>query len=236
MENEVPASSASTSTPPPPGGVVVPNRPSLLQRFGARIIWLLVHVVAATLRYRWTDTSGAPKGPAIYALWHNRLALCLEAYFAHAKKRGHKGGLAAMISASKDGGFLAAIFNCFGVEPVRGSTSRRGRQALLELTRWARRGYDLGITPDGPRGPCHVVQDGVIYLAQLTGLPIVPLSYQLEWKIRVKSWDRFQIPLPFSRCEVFYGKPIQVPRELSDEERELMRRDLECALKDIARD
>ena len=65
-------------------------------------------------------------------------------------------------SASRDGGFLAAILECFGVQPVRGSTSRRGAQALLELTGWAERGYDLAITPDGPRGPCYVVQEGAL--------------------------------------------------------------------------
>ena len=221
---------------PQAAGVVVPNRPSLLQRIGARIIWLLVRAVSLTLRIRWRDNSGLPAGPVIYALWHNRLALCLTAYCAHAKKRGHRGGLAALISASKDGAFLSGIFECFGVQAVRGSTSRRGRQALLELTRWIRRGHDIGITPDGPRGPCYVVQDGVIYLAQLSGLPIVPLSYQLGWKIRLKSWDRFQLPLPFSRCEIFFGTPIHVPREVSEEEREIARRNLECALKDISRD
>ena len=103
------------------------------------------------------------------------------------------------------------------MQPVRGSSSRRGPQALLELTSWAERGYDLAITPDGPRGPCYVVQEGVMALAQVTGLPIVPFSYHLRWKIRVKSWDRFQIPLPFSPCDMIIGKPVRVPRETSPE-------------------
>jgi lysophospholipid acyltransferase (LPLAT)-like uncharacterized protein len=144
--------------------------------------------------------------------------------------------MAALVSASKDGGFLTGILECFGVEPVRGSTSRRGSQAVLELTTWARRGYDLAITPDGPRGPCYVVQDGVMSLAQLTGLPIVPFSYNLSWKIRVKSWDRFQIPLPFSRCEMNMDKPIQVPREATDAEREVLRQRLETSLRSMTRD
>ena len=128
-----------------------------------------------------------------------------------------------MVSASKDGGFLTGILECFTVQPVRGSSSRRGAQALLELSTWAERGYDLAITPDGPRGPCYVVQEGVMSLAQLTGLPIVPVSYSVNWKIRVKSWDRFQIPLPFARCEMIYAKPIWVPREATDAEREKLR-------------
>ena len=144
--------------------------------------------------------------------------------------------MAALVSASKDGGFLTGILEYFGVEAVRGSSSRRGSQAVLELTTWAERRYDLAITPDGPRGPCYVVQDGVMSLAQLTGLPIVPFSYNLSWKIRVKSWDRFQIPLPFSRCEMNLAKPIHVPREATDAEREVLRQRLEASLRGMTRD
>jgi lysophospholipid acyltransferase (LPLAT)-like uncharacterized protein len=106
----------------------------------------------------------------------------------------------------------------------------------LELTTWAERGYDLAITPDGPRGPCYVVQDGVMSLAQLTGLPIIPFTYNLDWKIRVKSWDRLQIPLPFSRCEMNFDNPIRVPREASDAEREALRQRLESSLRGMSRD
>jgi hypothetical protein len=97
-------------------------------------------------------------------------------------------------------------------------------------------GYNLVITPDGPRGPCYEVEEGALLLAQLTGLPIVPYTCNLGWKIRVKSWDRFQIPLPFSRCEVVFEKPIRVPREATDAEREELRRRLESCLRAITRD
>jgi lysophospholipid acyltransferase (LPLAT)-like uncharacterized protein len=107
---------------------------------------------------------------------------------------------------------------------------------MLEMTTWAEHGYDLAITPDGPRGPRYVVQDGVMSLAQVTGLPIVPFSYNLNWKISIKSWDRFQIPLPFSRCEMNFAKPIRVPREATDAEREELRQRLETSLRGISRD
>jgi lysophospholipid acyltransferase (LPLAT)-like uncharacterized protein len=157
-------------------------------------------------------------------------------YYGYVKKHNSTAGLAALVSASKDGGFLAAILECFKVQPVRGSSSRRGPQALLELTTWAERGYDLAITPDGPRGPCYVVQDGIMALAQVTGLPIIPASAHLRWKLRAKSWDRFQIPLPFSRCEMAYAKPIYVPREVTDAQREELRQQLERTLKEISKD
>jgi len=221
-------------------GIVVPNAPRWFQRLGAWLVFLLVRVVSATLRYRWTDHSGyfdgSATGPAIYCVWHNRLALCLVPYYGYAKHRNHTPGLAALVSASKDGAFLAAILECFGVQPVRGSSSRRGPQALIELTGWAERGYDLAITPDGPRGPCYVVQEGVMGLAQVTGLPIVPASYYLGWKLQARSWDRFQIPLPFSRCEMVIGKPVRVPREVSDAEREVLRQQLERTLKELSQD
>jgi lysophospholipid acyltransferase (LPLAT)-like uncharacterized protein len=107
---------------------------------------------------------------------------------------------------------------------------------LLELTSWAERGYDLAITPDGPRGPRYVLQPGAMSLAQLTGLPIVPFGFHAHWKIQLKSWDAFQIPLPFSRCVLRMGAPVHVPREATDAQREEIRLQLERKLKDISPD
>ncbi len=236
-------SSARQNRPNPPkkrrSGVIVPHAPTWRQRFAAWLVFVSLRAVAATLRYRWNDLAGIlknpPDRPVIFCLWHNRLALCTEAYRVYARRRASP-GIAALVSASRDGGFLAAVLECFKIQPVRGSSSRRGPQALLELTTWADRGYDLAITPDGPRGPCHVVQDGVMSLAQVTGLPIIPFSYHLRWKIRPNSWDRFQIPLPFSRCEMNVAKPIHVPREASDEQRAVLRAELERALREISPD
>ena len=222
------------------GGIVVPHPPRWYQWVAAWLVVGLIRVVAATLRYRWEDSSAyfshGQTGPAIYCVWHNRLVLSIPAYYRYVKKHSRSRGMAAMVSASKDGGFLSAILECFNVEPVRGSTSRRGPQALLELTTWAERGFDLAITPDGPRGPRYQVQDGVTSLAQITGLPIIPFSYYLSWKLRMKSWDGFQIPLPFSRCEMTVGKPLRVPREATDEQRAQLRQELENSLRSLSKD
>ena len=224
----------------PKSGPVAAHRPKWYQRAVAWLVFILIRIVAATLRYRWHDRSEyihVPEtGPVIYSIWHNRLSLSMPAYFSYARERKKTSGMAAMVSASRDGGFLAGILECFKVQPVRGSSSRRGPQALLELTTWAERGYDLAITPDGPRGPLYVVQEGVMSLAQLTGLPIVPFSFYAKWKICLKSWDRFQIPLPFSYCEMRLGKAFFVPRDASDEQREELRRQLETELQAITRD
>jgi lysophospholipid acyltransferase (LPLAT)-like uncharacterized protein len=229
----------SKSRVPRRGGVVVPHKPTKVQKLAVWLIFIFVRVVMKTLRYKWNDHGGVfgnpPRTPVIFCIWHNRLALSMEAYRVY-QLLNHTPGMAAMVSASKDGGFLSALLERFGVQPVRGSSSRRGPQALLELTTWADRGYDLAITPDGPRGPCYVVQTGVMALAQLTGLPIIPFSYEAKWKIRLKSWDRFQIPLPFSKCEMNAGHPIRISRDATDEEREAARRELEKVLESLTRD
>ena len=220
-------------------GPVIPNAPRWYQRLGAWIIFTVVRLLAATVRFRWHDESNyfnPQTGSAIYCVWHNRLALCLPIYHRYARRFIQTPGMAAMVSASKDGAFLAAILDCFKVQPVRGSSSRRGPQALLELTTWCERGYDLAITPDGPRGPRYEVQEGIMSLAQLTGLPILAVSYSLRWKIQARSWDRFQIPLPFSRCDVYVKPPIRVPREASDAEREQLRIQLEDTLRMLTHD
>jgi lysophospholipid acyltransferase (LPLAT)-like uncharacterized protein len=219
-------------------GIVIPNQPKWHQRLGGFVLYWAMRSLAASLRCQWKDRSGfydwADPGPAIYCIWHNRLALSMHIYFKFIRKRTSNGGLAAMVSASKDGAFLANVLEHFGVQPVRGSTSRRGPQALRELTSWARRNYDLAITPDGPRGPRYVAQEGVIALAQLTGRPIIPVSFNLGWKIRPNSWDRFLIPLPFSRCEFIFEKAFVVPRETPEAGREKFRLQLEQALNQIS--
>jgi lysophospholipid acyltransferase (LPLAT)-like uncharacterized protein len=219
---------------------VVPHRARWHQRLAAGLIYGLVRLLAGTIRFRLNDQSGlfagAPPERLIFAIWHNRLALALMLYRRYVVRRDGSRRLAAMVSASRDGGLLARVLEHFHVEPVRGSSSRRGAQALRELVSWGERGHDLAITPDGPRGPCYQVQEGVIAAAQLTGFPIIPTVYHLNWKIRVKSWDRFQIPLPFARCEVTTGRALRVPREADEAERERLRAQLEAELRALTRD
>ncbi len=239
----MPEISSQPSSPgrlPRKSGVIVPHKPKWHQRAGAFLMFVSLRVLMITVRCRFRERSeffapNAP-GPAIFCFWHNRLASCIKIYEDHRKPHTSGRGMAALISASRDGAFLAGILERFGVQPVRGSTSRRGPQALLELTTWAERGYDLTITPDGPRGPCYVVQHGAMSLAQVTGLPIVPVAFNVGWKLCVKSWDRFQIPLPFACCEVVVGRVMRVPVEASDAERESLRQQLEAELRAISRD
>lgn len=221
-------------------GVVVPHAPKWYQRLGAVAIFIALRALLFTVRCRLREPSKyfAPNAPVpvIFCIWHNRLATCVKVLDVHRRPHNSGAGMAALISASKDGAFLSRILEWFGVQPVRGSSSRRGAQAMLELTTWAERGYDLTITPDGPRGPCYQVQDGVTSLAQVTGLPIVPVVFNLNWKIKVKSWDKFQIPLPFAHCEVRAGKGIHVPSDATDAQREELRWQLEAEMLALTQD
>ena len=181
------------------------------------------------------DDSGLIQGqerkPIIFALWHNRLALSMEIWRRYIRPHGMPGGLVALISASRDGAFLAQVLQHFRVRAVRGSSSRRGPQALRELNSWIKTGVDVAITPDGPRGPRYIVQDGVIALAQLSRVPIVPVGLNIQWKRSFKSWDAFQLPLPFSACSLHFGKPIFVPEPAEPAEREASRLALEHSLR-----
>ena len=107
---------------------------------------------------------------------------------------------------------------------------------MRELASCAELGYDLAVTPDGPRGPRYVVQKGVIDLAQFTGLPIIAVTCNTRRKICIKSWDGFQIPLPFSRCELVLHAPMLVPRDASEAKTEELRLELEGSLLAGSRD
>jgi hypothetical protein len=219
-------------------GVITPTSLAWKKRLGARLVVALLRLSIKTWRRVWLDTAVYPEsaGPVIFCVWHNRLPLALASYDASIRARWPADGLSAMISASRDGSFLSAVAEAFGVKPIRGSSSRRGPQALLEATTWMEKNYSIVITPDGPRGPMYHVHEGLILLAQLTGRPIIPASNYAAWKVRLRSWDRFQIPLPFSRCELRYAAPLWAPREADDSEREQLRLQLQQTMLSITRD
>lgn len=185
------------------------------------------------VRYRWElhpEIAQYASAPVIFCIWHNRLSLALNMHTQYLAATGQQRTLAAIVSASRDGALFARILEHCGVQPVRGSSSRRGPQALLELTTLAERGHDLAITPDGPRGPRYIVQPGVIALSQVTGRPIIPSGCDIKWKRCLRSWDRFQIPLPLTRVNARFGQPLLVPREATESDRETLRLELQNRL------
>jgi lysophospholipid acyltransferase (LPLAT)-like uncharacterized protein len=196
---------------------------------GWRARWLialgfrLLQIWARTLRYEIDDRLGAVGRPVkenyIGALWHNRLLIfpfVLRRFFPN--RRG-----AALISASRDGDLLADAIKRFDFDVVRGSSSRLGASAILQLTDVLASGRDVVITPDGPRGPAYELGPGIIFLAQKSGAPVVPVNMEYSSCWRLKSWDRFILPRPFSKVRVIIGQSHHVRSTSTPEEFETER-------------
>lgn len=141
-------------------------------------------------------------GPAVYALWHRQEVLMI---WLHRDR-----GLAGLVSQSKDGEYMTRILLGMGFNVIRGSSTTGGSQALRALTKAARAGYSIAVTPDGPKGPIFKVHPGVIFIAQKAGIPIIPAACALSKKKILRSWDKYQFPLPFGRIEAVYGEPFVV--------------------------
>ncbi len=201
------------------------------------VLRILVSAIGSTLRWRIEDPSGllarTPERSCIFAFWHNRIFLMPYLFRKHWHSR-QRDRVAVLVSASKDGEKLARVLSKFDLICVRGSSSRRGKQALREMTNLVNDGYDAGITPDGPRGPKYHCQDGVIALSQITQAPIIPVSYDVSRKITLNSWDNFMVPLPFARATLRIGAPMTVAADASDEQHEQKRLELENVLKSLS--
>ena len=159
---------------------------------------------------------------AIFAFWHSRLLM--STYFFR------DCGIGVLVSLSRDGELISRVIERFGFLPIRGSASRGGSQALRQMMQTLKRGHTVAVTPDGPKGPREQVQEGILFLAQQSGLPIHPFTFNASRRLLFKSWDRFMLPLPFSRGVFVWGQPIRVPRNADAALREQKRRDLEREL------
>lgn len=179
---------------------------------------LVIRMLASTWRYRVVnpevvDTLRRERTPMILALWHGQMLVPLW---------HHRGqGIGILISEHRDGEIIAQIAESLRLRTVRGSTSRGGGRALIGLVRELGDGYDIAITPDGPRGPAGSFAPGALVAAQRSGAPIVAIGVHAPRAWRLKSWDSFLIPWPFSRVHLAYSEPTHVtaatPREAADE-------------------
>ncbi len=184
-------------------------------RLVARLMYAVYLPWCATLRL--TQVNREPVDalitagrPFVLSLWHNE---CFTLIYL---KKNLK--LMTIASQSKDGEYITGVLEQLGFAVARGSSSRGGVSALLSSARLMRQGYSPAVTVDGPRGPRHKVKDGAIYLAGSNRVPLVPLRALSERCIRCGSWDRFEVPLPFSRVRVVFGDPYMVERDLRDKD------------------
>ena len=147
--------------------------------------------------------------PILFALWHGRMFLPIDAH-------RHQ-SIVTMASKSLDGDIVARWLEKNGYLVTRGSTSRGGSEALRRMVRQVRLGHNVALTVDGPRGPVHVVQAGVVRLARITGAWILPITFSSSWPLFLRSWDRYLLPKPFSKNVVAYGEPFAVSEQMPDE-------------------
>jgi len=175
---------------------------------------MLFRLLGLTWRLAWQIDPAAEllvreRRPVVYALWHEAILIGIWAF------RGRD--ITVMVSQSKDGEIISQIIEHLGYATARGSSTRGGGRALLEIARIGLRGGCLAITPDGPRGPRRCLQPGVLLLAQRAGLPIIPLAFGARGVKRLRSWDRMLIPRPFARVTVRVGAPVTLPQDLDPE-------------------
>jgi hypothetical protein len=194
---------------------------------------VVIRVLYATLR--WKRINLDPSDPAwqgdeqkLVAFWHGRM-LMLVGNYKRARGRSRRPGY-VLISRHGDGRLIAFAIKLLGLDSIAGSSSRGGLQALFELARRAKDGADVGITPDGPRGPKQVCKRGIVALGQRTGLPIYPLTYSAKRRWQLSSWDGMILPKPFSPAVAMLGEPIRVG---PDEDLESARKRLEGALNEL---
>jgi lysophospholipid acyltransferase (LPLAT)-like uncharacterized protein len=188
----------------------------------------LIQLLGATLKWRTEgfehfDAIAAAGQQPIMAFWHGRI-LPATYYF-------RRRGIVVITSENFDGEWIARIIERFGFGTARGSSSRGGLKALLQLTRDLSAGKPAGFTVDGPRGPARVAQPGAVWLAKATGNPVLPFHLEASRHWTLKSWDRTQIPKPFATVSIVIGEPFYVARDANDENIESARQSLDERLK-----
>ncbi len=201
-----------------------------LIRLADWVFYLLIKIIGKTVR---VETEGAENYRAVEAagklpiicFWHNRIFL--GTYF-HRDRR-----IVVITSQSFDGEYIARFIQRFGYGAIRGSSTRGGVGALVEMIRLMKNGLATSFSIDGPKGPRYVAKSGACLLAKKTGNPMLPFSVEAEKFWEVKSWDRLQIPKPFTRAKFFHAAPIYVAPDADDTEIERKRQELQDKLDEL---
>jgi lysophospholipid acyltransferase (LPLAT)-like uncharacterized protein len=201
------------------------------QRFLIRVLdgvfYILIGLTCGTVRYEVEGWENFEKIEAdgkipIYSFWHNRIFL--GTYFWRNRK------IVVMTSQSFDGEYIARFIQRFGYGAVRGSSTRGGVGALVNLIRCMKRGMPAAFALDGPKGPRYVVKTGALLLAKKTGNPLMPFVFEPRRFTTINSWDKLQIPLPFTRAKLLIAEPVYVDKDSSDAEIEVKALELQAVL------
>ena len=209
-------------------------RSDALRRIACWITHCYIRFVYLTNRWSveggdWTRKLTREDRTFIVAFWHGRLLMMPLAW--HGLAPFHM-----LISAHRDGRIIAGAMTYFGIETIAGSTSRGGSSALREILKRLKEGGCVGITPDGPRGPAMTVSIGIVNIARLAGVPIVPVTYATSRRRELASWDRFHLALPFGRGVFLFGEPIEIDAERDETGLEDVRCLIEARMVEMVRE
>jgi len=163
----------------------------------------------------------------LWIFWHGRM-LMMPAL-------PRRKSLRILTSKHRDGELISRMIGLLGVKSIRGSTTRGGVSAFRACKRALEKGHDVGLTPDGPKGPRYTIQPGIVELAKLNNVPIVPVTFSCTRGKVFSSWDRFMIPYPFSKGVYYYGRPFRIPSDSTRQQREILRDRLEKYLQEMTR-
>lgn len=209
------------------------NREKLI----ATIAVVILRLLFATLRVKLDDRSNlsreSPDFPIIVVFWHNRI-LAITTAFLKAYPYSKRKGVSVLTSPSRDGEILSQIMAGFRMGSIRGSSNKRASVATKECIRLLETGADLAVTPDGPRGPKYVMSPGLVLMAQQTGARILPMHAHFSRCIKMKTWDEFRIPLPFSTVHIIAAPYETIPPTETDADFEFQRKRIETILNNEA--
>jgi lysophospholipid acyltransferase (LPLAT)-like uncharacterized protein len=201
-----------------------------LIKFADLTFYLLIKFVGLTLRWKvegevHLESISRSGALPIHTFWHNQIFLAT--YFLRNRR------MVVMTSRSFDGEYIARFIQRFGYGAARGSSTRGGIGAVIEMVKLMRAGYPTAITIDGPKGPRHVAKMGAVLLAKKTGNPVLPFSVTATKCLTINSWDRLQIPMPFTRALMSFAPPIHVPKDATEEDLQAKRDELQKVLDEM---
>ncbi|MCI0494394.1 lysophospholipid acyltransferase family protein [candidate division KSB1 bacterium] len=206
---------------------IMKKKKKLIFYLATKLGWILIKLLGKLCFFKEVGRENfqklvQAKLPFLYVLWHGRI---FSPIYLHCGE-----GITAMVSQHADGEMIAQTIHKLGYKTVRGSSTRGGNQAFHDMVSVLKNGGIGTIIPDGPRGPRHHLKPGTMYIAQQTGACLIPVTFSANRNIVFNSWDRFMLPLPFSKNIVFYGKPIKVLKELSEEQLDQLRKEFEAEM------
>lgn len=185
---------------------------SILKFLGLNVLPFMINMLFATLRMN-INNKPETLSNSVFIFWHSKMLAGWRLF--------KDSNTAALVSQSSDGDVLSNLLVKWNYKVIRGSSSKGGKEALHKLIETVSSGLPAAVTPDGPRGPAEVIKNGVLVISLKCGIPLIPVRINYSHKIVLsKSWDKFEIPLPFSSCDVYFGEKYYYNTYLYDDELE----------------